>query len=158
MSSFIASVFGSSSGDVVTAVPILTGESSGSCSSLIASVIVFLNPGIISKQADVLVVVLEVLLGAVTAGGGGGAVAAKSFSIFFISTSTASSSGSGMRIVRSSLRKDAASENPAPDRSFSSHSSVGSESEYSTMRMEGVVCRGFRAILLGFWGKPEESM
>ena len=120
----------------------------------------FLNPGIISKQADVLVVVLGFFLGVVTAGGGG-AVAAKSFSIFLISTRTASSSGSGMRIVRSSLRNDAASESPVFNWSFSSHSSVGSEFEYSTMRMEGGVVSsgdGFLAIRWGFWGRPEESI
>lgn len=91
--------------------------------------------------------------------------AANSFSIFPISIRTASSSGSGMRIVLSSLRIDSASAaHEFSGRVFFSSaasSSIDAEPGYSTRRMEEVACvwlEGFLASLLGFCGRNAGSI
>ena len=111
---------------------LLAGDSLGSssCSSSMASeMLPRISMGPMSRHADVLVVVQLVLLGAVTAGGGaddnedddvvvagwGDGSAVKFFSVFLISIRIISSSGSGIRIVRSSLTSDDESECAMPN-------------------------------------------
>lgn len=93
---------------------LLADDSSGSsCSSSMASeMLPRISMGAISRHADVLVVVQLALLGAViddddvVVAGWGAGNAVKSFSVFLISIRSISSSGSGIRMVRSSLKSD----------------------------------------------------